>query len=161
MGGIASELERVYAARYRGFGRGLSIVTGSADAAADAVQEAFAAALSSQEAYRGGSVEAWVWTIAVRSARRARRLQWREAARGGGGALEAVVPLAELPNAELRVAVSSLSPQRRQIIFLRYWAGLSYAEIAVLCEISEGTVGATLSQAHAELRRTLEREIAP
>jgi DNA-directed RNA polymerase specialized sigma24 family protein len=36
-------------------------------------------------------------------------------------------------------------------LFLRYFAGFSYAEIAEALEISEGTVAAALSQARAAL----------
>ena len=54
-----------------------------------------------------------------------------------------------------------LSPQRRLIVFLRYFADLSYAEIASLCEISEGTVAATLAHAHADLLKDLQPEEAP
>jgi DNA-directed RNA polymerase specialized sigma24 family protein len=42
------------------------------------------------------------------------------------------------------------------VVFLRYFADLSYAEIARLCGIEEGTVAATLAQAHAELKLALE-----
>jgi DNA-directed RNA polymerase specialized sigma24 family protein len=45
-------------------------------------------------------------------------------------------------------------------VFLRYFADLSYAEIASLCEIAEGTVAATLSHARADLREHLEPEEA-
>jgi DNA-directed RNA polymerase specialized sigma24 family protein len=46
-------------------------------------------------------------------------------------------------------------------VFLRYFADLSYAEIASLCQISEGTVAATLAHAHADLLTDLQREEAP
>ena len=59
---------------------------------------------------------------------------------------------------ELAAALRRLSPRRRLIVFLRYFGDFSYAEIAAACEVSEGTVAATLAQAHAELRRTLEAE---
>ncbi|MBD0329654.1 MAG: sigma-70 family RNA polymerase sigma factor [Thermoleophilia bacterium] len=46
-------------------------------------------------------------------------------------------------------------------MFLRYFADLSYAEIAEACGMKEGTVAATLAQAHADLRRTLaSREVS-
>ena len=41
------------------------------------------------------------------------------------------------------------------VVYLRYFADLPYAEIASLLDISEGTVAATLSQAHAELLEQL------
>jgi DNA-directed RNA polymerase specialized sigma24 family protein len=41
------------------------------------------------------------------------------------------------------------------IVFLRYFADFSYGEIAEACDVSEGTVAATLAQAHDALRVTL------
>jgi RNA polymerase sigma factor (sigma-70 family) len=57
-------------------------------------------------------------------------------------------------------ALKRLPPQRRLIVFLRYFADLSYAEIASLCELSQGTVAATLAHARADLLKDLEREEA-
>jgi RNA polymerase sigma-70 factor (ECF subfamily) len=59
---------------------------------------------------------------------------------------------------ELAKAVRTLAPRRRLAVFLRYFADLSYAEIADVLEVAEGTVAATLSQAHAELRAGLQLE---
>jgi RNA polymerase sigma factor (sigma-70 family) len=47
--------------------------------------------------------------------------------------------------------VRELPPQRRLAIFLRYFAGLSYADIGEVLGVAEGTVAATLSQAHRQL----------
>jgi RNA polymerase sigma-70 factor (ECF subfamily) len=58
---------------------------------------------------------------------------------------------------ELAEALKALPPRRRLIVFLRYFGDLSYGEIAELCGISEGTVAATLAQAHSSLKPTLER----
>ena len=41
------------------------------------------------------------------------------------------------------------------VVFLRYFGGLSYAEIALVCGIREGTVGAALARAHETLREEL------
>ena len=41
------------------------------------------------------------------------------------------------------------------MVFLRYFADLSYAEIADACEIAEGTVAATLAKARARLEEAL------
>jgi RNA polymerase sigma factor (sigma-70 family) len=47
--------------------------------------------------------------------------------------------------------VRELPPQRRLAIFLRYFADLSYADIGEVLGVAEGTVAATLSQAHRQL----------
>ena len=52
---------------------------------------------------------------------------------------------------ELASAMRDLPPQRRLAVFLRYFADLSYAEIGEDAGIAEGTVAATLSQAHRQL----------
>ena len=43
-------------------------------------------------------------------------------------------------------------------LFLRYYADLDYASIAAALGIKPGTVAATLSAAHAALRKELEAE---
>ena len=40
-------------------------------------------------------------------------------------------------------------------IFLRYFADMSYAEIGAVLGVAEGTVAATLSQAHKQLAAEL------
>jgi DNA-directed RNA polymerase specialized sigma24 family protein len=42
------------------------------------------------------------------------------------------------------------------MVFLRYYADLSYAEIAEACGVSEGTVAAALAQARAALADALD-----
>ena len=59
---------------------------------------------------------------------------------------------------QLEAAIRRLSPRRRLIVFHRYFGDFSHAEIAAACDVSEGTVAATLAQSHAELRAELEQE---
>ena len=147
----ARALEDVYRRRYAGFRNALATVTGSYDSARDAVQEAFARALRQRKSFRGDSLEAWVWRIALRAALESR-------------AHPRLEPLGELPEAdlvddehdpELAAALRRLPPRRRLIVFLRYFADLSYADIAEACGVSEGTVAATLAQAHDALLHEL------
>lgn len=156
MGSSASEIEQLYRARYLGFRGGMTAITGSRELARDVVQEAFAQALRDREQFRGdGSLAAWIWRIAVRVAVDARR-------NGARPTVDELVAEAPVPESErdpiLAEALRRLSPRRRLVVFLRYFADLSYAEIAEVCEISEGTVAATLAHAHADLSRALETE---
>jgi RNA polymerase sigma factor (sigma-70 family) len=147
-------IERLYRERYVNFRNAMATVTGNYETAKDAVQEGFARALRKRRQFRGeGSLEAWVWRIVLRAALESPR--GREA------------PLGELPEAEfvepnrdpaLTAALRTLSPRRRLIVFLHYYADLPYAEIADVCGISEGTVAATLAQARMSLIEVLERE---
>jgi RNA polymerase sigma factor (sigma-70 family) len=149
-----SELEAVYRERFRGFQSALATVVGSYDDARDVVQDAFAVALRDLGSFRGdGPLEAWVMRIALRLAIRRRERTARL------GALDEAWPIADLPeperDPELAAAIRSLAPRRRLVVFLHYYADLSYASIGELAGISEGTVAATLAQARAALRASL------
>jgi RNA polymerase sigma factor (sigma-70 family) len=147
MGHLDSDLEDLYRRRHGAFQVMLASVTGSVESARDVVQEAFAQALRDQRGFRGaGSLEGWVWRIAFRLAI------------GSKGSRELAVD--EVPEVAfvdegsdpvLAAAVRELPPQRRMAVFLRYFADLSYAEIGEVLGIAEGTVAATLSQAHKQL----------
>jgi RNA polymerase sigma factor (sigma-70 family) len=149
----AQAIERLYRERFSGFCDALATVTGSHDSARDAVQEAFARALRQRRRLRRDeSLAPWVWSIALRVAldSRPRRDRDHELA-------DAALPEPER-DPELAAAIRSLPRRRRLIVFLRYFADFSYAEIAEACEVSEGTVAATLAQAHDALRSALSPE---
>jgi RNA polymerase sigma-70 factor (ECF subfamily) len=152
-------IEELYRSRYASYRGGVAALTGY-DAARDVVQEAFAQAIRDRKDFRGeGSLAAWVWRIAFRTAVRSRSGDGRELT------LDEMVETAPVPRAdrdpELAEAVRALAPRRRLVVYLRYFADLPYAEIASLLDISEGTVAATLSQAHAELLEQLrDKEVA-
>ena len=148
MGRLDSDLEDLYRRRQGAFQVMLASVTGNVESARDVVQEAFVRALQKQDGFRGeGSLEAWVWRIAFR------------VAVGSSGSRELAVD--EVPDVAfvdesrdpmLAAAFRKLPPQRRLVIFLRYFADLSYAEIGEVLGVAEGTVAATLSKAHQQLR---------
>jgi RNA polymerase sigma-70 factor, ECF subfamily len=125
----------------------LASVTGSVESARDVVQEAFAQALRDQKGFRGtGSLEGWVWRIAFRIAigsKGSRELSVDE--------IPEVAFVDESTDPTLAAAVRELPRQRRLAIFLRYFADLSYAQIGEVLGVAEGTVAATLSQAHEQL----------
>jgi RNA polymerase sigma-70 factor (ECF subfamily) len=145
-------IEDVYARRYQGFRGALAGIVGNYELAHDVVQESFVRALRSKGDFRGdGPLEAWIWKIALRAAFEMRGRTTEQAL------VDAFEP--ELPkpdrDEELAAALRALSPRRRLVVFLRYVADLDYAEIARVCEISEGTVAATLAQAKAALAASL------
>lgn len=155
MAATVAAIEALYRERYVVFRSGLTGVVSSPELAREVVQEAFARALRDRRSFRAeGSLEAWVWRIALHQAFKARRElreRWEEDA-------EPVGLDAELRDDEVRAAVRALPPRRRLVVFLRYFADLPYDEIARICGISEGTVAATLSQSHAELLQHLAPE---
>jgi RNA polymerase sigma-70 factor (ECF subfamily) len=155
MAASAREIEELYRRRYPAFRGGVATLTGSYDSARDVVQEAFAQALRDRRQFRGdGSLEAWIWRIAFRTALRSRSDPTTEEL------AEASSPPSPERDPELAEAIRNLPPRRRLVLFLRYFADLSYAEISLLLEIREGTVAATLAHAHADLEGALTEKEA-
>lgn len=144
----------VYSQRHAGFAAALATVAGDAEAGRDAVQEGFAIALRERSKFRGGSLEAWIWKIALRAALRARRAD-------GHRPLEFDTAEPQVVDRELdpqlTAAIGSLPPRQRLIVFLRYFADLSYSDIAEALDVSDGTVAAALSQARDALAAEITR----
>lgn len=57
---------------------------------------------------------------------------------------------------ELLAAMDRLGERQREVLVLRYWSGLSEAEIAEACGISRGAVKSTASRALDALEKILE-----
>jgi RNA polymerase sigma-70 factor (ECF subfamily) len=151
MGPLDADLEDLYRRRHGAYQVMLASVTGSVDSARDVVQEAFARALQYQHGYDGQrSLEGWVWRIAFRVA-----IDSHGSHELAVDEVPEVAFVGESRDPTLAAAVRELPPQRRMAIFLRYFADLSYAEIGEVLGITEGTVAATLSQAHRQLSAAL------
>ena len=153
----AQAIEDLYRRRYAVFWNVVAGLTGNRDAARDVVQEAFARAFAKRRQLRDvAAVEPWVWRIALRVAARAAgapaHLPLDEA-------FEAGLPTLER-DPDLAAAVRALPPRRRLVVFLRFFADLSYAEIAAATGIAKGTVAATLAQARDELEAALAAQEA-
>ena len=149
-------LEVLYRERFPRFEQVARAIAGDRELAREAVQEGFADALRSSDRYDGsGPLEAWVWRCVVNRAKRARRAPGEllgeppdVAAKNGSGEDES----------GLRARVAALPERQRLAVFLRYYADLDYAAIADALEVEVGTVSATLSQAHRNLRAELAKE---
>ena len=150
----ASAVEELYRREFPQFVRTAATVTQDVELAREVVQEAFARALTSASGVRDErALATWVWRTLFRLAFERTR---RERQRVG----LPIAPDVALPerDPQLSAAVRELSPQRRMLVFLRYYADLSYAEIAELTGLAEGTVAATLSQARNALLAALTEE---
>jgi RNA polymerase sigma factor (sigma-70 family) len=149
-------LEDLYRSGYARFEAVLATMTHDREAARDAVQEAFAIALARRRQFRGeGTLEGWVWKIALRLA--SKRPRWLRPLPLSG--LDPMLLETRL-DADVADALRELSPRRRLFVFLRYFADLSYAEIAQACGVSRGTVAAALAQAKSQLASAIENERA-
>lgn len=148
-GATKLELEALYVQRYSHFVRVATGILRDEDRGADAVQEAFAAALRQRRSFRGdGPLEGWVWRIVLNAATRA-LTETRPAP------IDTHVEPSE-EESPVRDAVARLPERQRLVLFLRYYADLDYASIATALEIAPGTVAASLHAAHQSLRRQLE-----
>ena len=150
--GSAEDLAALYHDEYHRFLRVAEAITRDPEEARDAVQEGFSNALRELDRYAGrGSFEGWVWRCVVNAARTARRTsRFRPLPpfREGAAPLE--------PAGSLLEQIAALPERQRLVLFLRYFADLSYDGIAEAVDVSPGTVAATLNAAHRALRRQLE-----
>ena len=151
-----TDLESFYVERYADFVRVATAISGRDSRAVDIVQETFARALASIDHFRGeGALGAWVWRILVNTSRNEARARESPSA-----AIEqnGCQPDSSSGSDELNVRrwVASLPERQRLAIFLRYYGDCDYRAIAEALEVEVGTVSATLSAAHAVLRRMLK-----
>ena len=147
------ELEALYRMRFRAFLLSVTALLGDGEEALDVVQDAFARALRRRSSFRGdGELEAWVWRIVLNVARDRRRSRGRERP---AETVERASRTSEIGD-DVRELLLSLPERQRIAVFLRYYADLSYDQIAEVLGVRHGTVAATLSAAHARLRRDLE-----
>jgi len=149
-----AQLESLYRDRYDHFARVAAAVTGDGETGRDAVQHAFATAVRKRRSFRGaGPLEAWLWRIVVNEARRLARERKQASTEP---AYEPVANGRVADELGVRAWVASLPQRQRAALFLRYYADLDYRSIADALGVEVGTVSATLSAAHATLRRALE-----
>ena len=150
-GATQAEIESLYENRFRAFLLTVTAMLRDGEAALDVVQEAFARALRGRRAFRReGNLESWVWQIVLNLARDYGRRRDPPLSR-----LESVDHRAEADD-ELRELVMSLPERQRLSVFLRYYADLSYDQIALALSVTPGTVAASLNAAHKTLRRQIE-----
>lgn len=149
------QIESLYRADFRQFERVARAVTGDRESALEAVQDGFADALRHAGQWTArGSLEGWVWRCVVNRARKARPRRSVELPPDEVGVS------GDHEHADLRVRLAALPERQRLVVFLRYFAGLEYREIAAALEIETGTVSATLHTAHANLRTGYEEALA-
>jgi RNA polymerase sigma factor (sigma-70 family) len=149
-----AEIESIYRDRFHLFALSATAILGDGEEALDAVQEGFARALRERRSFRGdGTLEGWVWRIVLNVVRDQLRVERK--ARSPQPS-ERPFDSLETPDENLRKRLLDLPERQRLAVFLRYYADLSYEEIAEALGVRPGTVAASLHAAHASLRRDLE-----
>jgi len=151
--------------RLRRYARAL---TGSAATADDLVQDCLERAWSRLHRWRRGSdMRAWLFTIMHRlNANRVRRLVAHPAEYPLDDAHERVLAAPGSPEAALEIddldaALAALPDGQREVLLLVALEGLSYAAVAQVLDLPQGTVMSRLHRARERLRRELAGEGAP
>ena len=138
--------------------------------AEEAAQEAFLAAWQGLAFFRGeSSFSTWLYRLAsnvcldhLRSRKRSQTVPLVVACEDSEVLAVDLPDPAPLPEEQvvlseerkiLQAALESLAPEERRLLTLRVVNDLSYAEIAALLEIKEGTVKSRLSRARERLRK--------
>jgi RNA polymerase sigma-70 factor, ECF subfamily len=136
----------------------LTLVAGSRDTAADAVQEAFVRLVRDWGRVAGyEDPAAWVRRVALNVISDHRRAIWRQArlllrVEQSPSVPEEIHPL----DVELWRQVRTLPVKQRTAVALRYVGDLTLREVAETMHVSEGTVDQHLRRALRTLRGTLE-----
>jgi RNA polymerase sigma-70 factor (ECF subfamily) len=136
-------------------------ILGNSDDAADAVHDAFAKVLARPDAFdvRKGPLKPWFLRVV-----RNHCLDLVRRRHAGGPATEELVDPALQPDRclereqrdeQLHRALAEVSAERRQILVLRDYLDLSYAEIADVLQIAPGTVMSRLHRARLALKEVL------
>jgi RNA polymerase sigma-70 factor (ECF subfamily) len=147
------EIEAVYRSRFSHFVQVATAIVGNQDVALEAVQDAFAGVVRSRRGFRAeGPLEAWIWRAVVNAAYDARR---RRVVTQQLEVADRVNGYEPQQGSELGAQIALLPERQKLALFLRYYADLDYRSIAASLGVEVGTVSATLSAAHASLRRSL------
>lgn len=132
-------------------------IVGNSDAD-DVTQETFVTAFDKLSEFRGDALfSTWLHRIAIHKAIRFKQNRDR---RETLSLHEGHEPTHELSNRQetielVKLAMSKLEPELATILHLKEIDRMSYAEIALMMDIPEGTVGSRLNRARAEMREKL------
>ena len=138
---------------------------GSTEDAADAVHDAFTTVLRQPQAFNPGKGSLRSWFIRVVHNRCIDQLRRR---RSGSAELGDLVDPGPGPEQSLELeqrdqalhrALGQLRNEQRQIIVLRDYMDMSYAEIADVLDILQGTVMSRLHRARLALKEELTRHV--
>ena len=141
----------------------VATLLGDRSAAEDVTASAFERAYRRQSTYRAarGSERAWLFGIARNAALDELRRRRRSAALTAEPADVDAAPAedaadAALHRAALRTAVAALPPRERELIALKFHAGLDNAELAAVLGVSVSNAGTQLHRAMTKLRRAVD-----
>jgi len=127
--------------------------------AEDAAQQALAkAAVKLPQLKRKDQFAAWLAAICRNAARDIARRREAPAGRSDLAAVPAAASNNDGATEAVREALGRLSPSAREVIFLRFYDGLSYEEISAVLGISEQAINGRLRRAKRKMADCLRRQ---
>lgn len=139
---------------------GLTVRMVGRENADDVTQQVFLQVFRNIGQFQGGSrIETWIHRIAVNESLQYLRRQNRRPVQSLQHDPESNSPdrRTQVEDKELLDrALAQLDPQLRSLFLLREVNRMSYAELAEVLEVPEGTIGSRLNRARRELRQHLE-----
>ena len=153
------DFDRFFLDHHASLVRTLTVITGDAELAADAVQEAFQRAFVRWRRIRRYDAPAgWVRRVAINRSRDLARSDTRRRAREERVAPPEPVHDAE-PDVHLLELLATLPERQRTALALHYLEGLDVERIAHEMSITSGAVKYHLHAGRAALRTLLEAEV--
>ncbi len=132
-------------------------ILGDRHLAEDAAQEAFAkAAMHLSKLRKADQFGSWVASICRNEARDLCRVR-RQSQTGEQAAQEEVQADTDDAGEAVRVALRELPEEAREVVFLRFYDGLSYDQISAVLGISEQAINGRLRRAKRKLADLLRR----
>jgi RNA polymerase sigma-70 factor (ECF subfamily) len=143
----------------------LLFVVGNREDALDAAQDAFVKCWRSRDDLAGViNLRAWVFKVAMNTARDLKRSAWRRKARPLAGEDAVYADAGPAPDQQadhredlerLRVALTGLRDEEKEVFLLRQNGGLTYEQIAEMHDRPVGTVKTQMRTALIKLRQVL------
>jgi RNA polymerase sigma factor (sigma-70 family) len=140
----------------------VATLLGDRSAAEDVTASAFERAYRKQRTYKAarGSERSWLFGIARNAALDELRRRKRSAALTAEPTADTAAPEdaadAALRRAALRTALQALPPRERELIALKFHAGLDNAELAAVLGVSVSNAGTMLHRAVTKLRKAID-----
>ncbi len=132
-------------------------ILGDRHLAEDAAQEAFAkAAVHLPKLRKADQFGSWVASICRNEARDLWRIR-QQSQKEERAAQEEVPADADDAGEAVRVALKELPEEAREVVFLRFYDGLSYDQISAVLGISEQAINGRLRRAKRKLAELLRR----
>jgi RNA polymerase sigma-70 factor (ECF subfamily) len=143
----------------------MAFVLGDRDAALDAVQDAFVKCWRAKDQIPGVQpVRAWVFRVALNTAKDIRRSAWNRKVRQMDGEEYGIPGRPEEPGlgqderdqlAKVRRAIADLRPEEQEVFLLRQNGELTYEDIAEQRGVPVGTVKTQMRAALMKLKKAL------